>query len=767
MSGKFSKLKKLLHKKPLKIVSTIILSAAAVSGISIFFLWILPYSDLNDFEKRQNSTRFYDYKNQLIYILPLEEGLRREYYSLDEIPESIQEVFIHAEDKNFWNHNGVDFSSILRAVKQNSQENRTVSGASTITMQLARLITPRTGQAGLGTKIRELIDSFRLELKLSKKQILEYYLNSIPFGNQIEGLGSAARLIYGCEINQLSQAQVLCLAVTPRRPAYYSPLVNPENSYEQAMLIGKSLNFSVTKEEWVNLTSPVPFSQNQNAPHYINWISSDFKNKGKKIPDRMNLSLDLELNNLIEGKIQEQLELFRDSRITNGAALVFDNRTGAIVAWVGNSDFFSEHSGQVDGVISRHQSGSSTKPFLYALALENGYVPNQILEDIPKDFGGQNVYVPLNFNNRYNGPQSMRVCLASSLNIPAVDILYHLGIDRYMNFLESCGFDSLKGTRASTGLSLALGSNEVTLLELTRAFSIFPNDGILKEVVPQASDYNPGHSRRVLNCDTARVISDFLSDRNAQTLGFGNAKVFKTSYPAIFKTGTANQFQDIVSLCATPDYTCGVWMGNLNGETVIKKTGSSIPAYVCRTIQDYLFEKNSKKGAPQKFKVPDSYKKLPVCALSGMKSGPDCPSTKMEYVEWKTDKAEENFKTCTWHYRQNGITRIRYPSAFQHWASGQNINGRLNTIQSSAPLEIMYPTDNAVFFLDATVPESAQQITVLCSGGSDSETTAYLDGNFLGVSTMRQSFKVKLTKGKHSFTIINGNETKSIHFEVR
>ena len=748
-------------RKILKLSFSLIL----IFTVLILLLKFLPIKNLNSFMNRQNSTRFYDSKGNLIYVLSLEEGLRREYYPIEEIPEQIQKIFIEAEDKDFFRHHGFSVKAFLRAIKQNSSQKKTVSGASTITMQLVRLISPRSKNPTVFTKIAETFIAFRLELKLSKEKILELYLNNLPFGNQIEGIASAAREIYSKSLEELSTAQILALSVTPRRPSLYSPLVNPENSYESAMKIARNLDFKISKAAWISETKPFFTKKKLNAPHYISFIKETYAKNKKNLPDKINLSLNSELNNLLEELLSEKLELFSDSRIKNAGAVAIENETGAIIAYIGNPDFSSKNAGEVDSVKAKHQSGSSTKPFLYALALENGYKPNQILPDIPKDFGGKNVYVPLNFNNRYNGPEPLRVCLASSLNIPAVDILYTLGVDKYFNFLLSLGFDSLNGTRSSTGLSLALGSNEISLLELARAFSIFANDGILKEIIFSKDDYSEKKQKQVIKKDTARIICDFLQDRNAQTLGFGNAKVFSTNYPAIFKTGTANQFQDILSLSSTSAFTVAVWMGNLNGETVIRKTGSSIPALVSRCALDFLTENGRKIEYAKPFKMPESYKKEEVCFLSGMKPTQFCPETRLEFIENFSGDSYKKLPSCTWHYSENGTVKIRYPSEYQHWASGKNINK--DGKKSSGKLEIMYPTNNAVFFLDDSIPESVQKITILCSGGKEERTDSFLDGFFYQSAFENQAFSVPLTKGMHTFTIQNGKENRTVTFTVK
>lgn len=766
MFGLSNKIKKLQPeaKKIIKIL-------AVVFGVLITIFAIFrfsPYKDLDSFLKRQNSTRFYDNENKLIYVLPLEQGLYREYYTLDEIPQELQKIFLIAEDKNFYFHPGFNIASIFRATKQNIQQNKIVSGASTITMQLARIITPRQSKTKITifTKAKELLNAIRIETRLSKNKILELYLNSLPFGNQIEGIGSAARNFYNKNLNELTLSQMIMLSVIPRRPSFYSPLNNPQNSYDRAMEIGSQINFHIKKNEWISSTKITETKFLQTRMHFINWICKEYQNKKQIIPNKVNLKIDLPLTQLIEKELQQQLEIFSDSRIQNGAALVIENKTGNIISWVGNSNFENPNSGHVDGVISKHQSGSSTKPFLYALALQKGINPTTIFADIPKDFGGANVYVPLNFDNRYNGPQRMRVALASSLNIPAVELLYHLGIDSYMEFLLDCGFDSLQGTREKTGLSLALGSNEITLLELVRAFSIFPNDGVLKEI--QINLQTKKSNKQVIKTDTARIICDFLSDKAAQSLGFGNAKVFNTEYPSIFKTGTANQYQDIIALAATKEYTVGVWLGNLNGETVIKKTGSSIPALIARNILDYLtlpqLEQLDKKEK-LKFNQPEQYTKTQICTLSGCKPNKNCPSISLEYVKNQHLKEFVNSE-CRWHIIKNGRLSINYPSEYQHWVSGQNMTG-FSTNQIYTPIDFSYPTDGATFVFDKSIPKHVQVIRIQAYGGKINQAELFYDGKSQGLATNRFVWQIPLEEGFHSLEIFCADETKKIDYLVQ
>lgn len=704
--------------------------AAAIPAAVALFLYaalrFLPYPSLRRFYERQYSARFYDRNGTLLSVMPLADGLRREYVPLAKIPDELAAAFVAAEDKNFYRHCGIDFCSIVRACNQNRKAGRIVSGASTITMQLVRLIHPRKNPPRLAAKVVEMFCAVRLECKLSKRQILELYLNNVPFGFQIEGVASAANAFYGVpasSLSALSPEEMRTLSLIPRRPASYAPKKNA--------------------------------SFPNRLPHFINYVKNEYRRNGKIIPPELTLSIDSALCAELERSVQNKLDAFRNARVHNGAAFAVNNRTGEIIAWLGNASFDdAEHSGQIDGVLVKNQPGSAMKPFLYALALENGFAPHSTLPDIPQDFGRSGVYAPRNFNNRFNGPVRLRIALASSLNVPAVYILNMLGIDAYMERLTQLGFESLNGTREATGLSLALGSSEVTLFEMVRSFSVFAKDGLVPTALSCTLHKENAPVTRVYAPDTARILCDMLSDKEARALGFGHAKVFDAPYPCIFKTGTSNQFQNIIALGSTTEFSAGVWMGNFDGETVIGKTGSSIPAEIVRELLDYL---TAQYGA-QRFPLPNLYEKRKICALSGYASGANCPSAVSEYV-----KKNAELQSCPWHQKKNGSLTVVYPAEYAHWAQGKNIT---ESAPTGGRLSITYPKDNAVFLFDASLVPASQMLSVYASGGSAERAELLLDGRSIGFSRGAYRWRIPLERGQHLLIVRKGQEEARCRFSV-
>lgn len=661
----------------------------------------------------------------LLHITALENGLHREFSPLAEIPDFVQQAFIESEDKHFYAHFGIDFVSIFRAVFQNLSEGRTVSGASTISMQLARIIRPNPHRTLLA-KICEAFDALRLEARLSKKEILELYLNNVPFGFNTEGVTSAARYFFSKELFLLSSDEAKLLSMIPRRPSLYNPANYTENY--------------------------TPFSYPFEAPHFVRYISNlpDSKiGKCAEIHTTLSLTLQQKAQSLLSNSVKE----YEKNRLSNGAVLICDTQSGAILAWVGSADFFDdEHSGQVDGVLSTQQPGSSMKPFLYALALENGFYPSSVLADIPMEFGFENLYVPQNFNNRFNGPVRLRVALASSLNIPAVFLLNELGLDSYCKKLSDLHFDSLKN--ANPGLSLALGGAETSIFEMTQAFSVFARDGIFIPLCAFEDELGASESEQVYDVNTARLICDMLSDKEARSLGFGYNQAFSTPFPSIFKTGTANQYQTITAIASTPDYTLGIWMGNFSGETVIGKTGSSIPAKIAKDLLVFM-----QGNTGNDFKKPSQFKKEKICSLSGMKAGKYCPNTISEYVMHGSDF--ETAPECSWHTP----TGTAYPAEYATWFRLKNRSGEVH--ESDSSLKIVSPRNGSVFYYDESISVERQKLFVEVTGGTEDSARFYVDDTFLEEKVRPFVASIKIEKGRHEILVECGEEIARIQIDVR
>ena len=730
------------------------------------FLRYSAYPQFDNLQQQQYSIRIYDCDGQLIQITSLEDGLRREYTPLEKIPEKVQKIFILSEDRRFYFHNGVDYFAAMNALSQNYSSKRIVRGASTIPMQLAK-ICEADSELTFRRKLSNMYNAYRIEARLSKKKILELYLNSVPFGMNTSGVTSAARSFFGKELDQLTTEEILCLSVIPRRPASYNPVYNPKECAEMAALIAEKSNYIDCDFEKIYEAAQKAYNYKYPffMPNYITWLkkiqaqlfrTSTISEKSvlQPVNYELHLSCNLDLQRESESFLRDALDQASNSRIYNGALLLIDNNDGSVLAWIGNSDWFdSQNNGQIDGVITKNQPGSSMKPFLYALSFDtqddNGkplYYPSKIIPDIPHEFGNTNIYIPGNFNNRFNGPVRTRIALASSLNIPAVTILNDIGVDTYLEKLYELGFDSLRKNGKEADLGLALGAGEVSLYELTRAFSIFTRDG---------KDFS---GNQIYSQDTARLICSILSDKGARSLGFGYSQTFQTDYPSIFKTGTSNQYQNITALGGTKRYTIGVWMGNFKGQTVIGKTGSSLPAWVAKNVLDYL--ESNQPHTP--FEEPEGWTKKKICSLSGHLASDDCPASVYEYVKNDFDLPE-----CSWHKRSRNNpneVQVTYPAQYQQWVRQNKISTIIN--YNSSPLELLTPKNGSVFF-ETNVKAIEQAIPVELIGGSSDELFFTYDNQPSQKVLRPFAFKLPVEKGKHKCLFVCGQEELTVEFVVK
>lgn len=716
---------------------TLFRAALFLSSALALALYLLlrfsSYPGLDAFREREGSREYLDRYGSVICVEPLEGGLRRMNRDAGELPGALLTAFIAAEDRRFFLHPGVDPLAVVRSAALNLRAGRTVSGASTITMQTVRLIGKEAygePRGGLGGKILEALNALRLEARLSKEEILELWLNSLPFGFRCEGVAAAGPTFFGRPLEELSPAHYALLSVIPRSPALYDPVTRPEQAASAALAAsvrdrGKETRYGMAellaaarearRGEWPN-----------HAPHFTAFV-------GKRLPEgagnRVRTTLDLELTLHLRGRIDQTLRAYADNRLGNGAALLADNRSGEILAYAGSRDFWDEeHRGQIDGVLTRNQPGSTLKPFLYTLALNSGFLPNTILPDLPLELGGGAVYQPMNFDGRFHGPVRLRVALASSLNVPAVHLVERLGVGAFSRFLIDLGFESLREQQGAVGTGLALGNAEVTLFELVQAYTLFSRgDGPVALTPLPSGGGRAAPFAEMENRYAVAVIRDILGDQRSRVPGFGPDSVMNLPFPSLFKTGTANQFQNIWAVGAVPEYTVGVWIGNFTGETVIGETGSGIPASIAAELLTMLRRSGSGYSP-----VPGA-RRVRICAVSGMLATDADPSTVWEYLP------EEHLpEPCSWHIREeDGTITLRYPDRYAVWESGRRGLASASS-EAAGPVpggdgEMATPLPGSLFYLDPTVPGEAQAIRAEARGAGRPPFTLrlYLDGRLL------------------------------------
>jgi penicillin-binding protein 1C len=416
-----------------------------------------------------------------------------------------------------------------------------------------------------------------------------------------------------------------------------------------------------------------------------------------------------------------------------------------VLGWVGSRDFSdAAHAGQIDGVLVRRQSASTLKPFLYACAIARGWTAATLLPDAPLAFGAdeQEVYRPENFDKRSHGAIRLRTALASSLNVPAVYALSHLGLPTFLETLGKLGFRLPADARARWGLGAAIGNAEVSLVELARAFSVFPRGGTLPAL--RLLEGQGVGSSRVFDPFSAWMICDILSDPSARATGFGTRTYFRTSYPAMFKSGTSSEFTNLWCVGATPRFTVAAWAGNFDGRAVINKTGSIVPAQIVVDVLDRLTEAGSTQPG---FEPPSGVVEARICAISGQRATPSCPSTRKEFFR----SANEVPDLCAYHASAGDRASLLLESF----------------LAPSQRIRILFPVNGQVFYLDQTAGTAPQGVPVVIAARRGLEVAVGIDGAVPTRVASLSQIRVPLRRGAHHVVVRSGGSEERVTFEVR
>ncbi|MFA9288868.1 MAG: transglycosylase domain-containing protein [Weeksellaceae bacterium] len=584
------------------------------------------------------STHMYDRNGKLLY--EIYRDISRTPIKLETLPAHVYHAAIAIEDKNFYNHQGISvFGGILRAAKDTIQYNE-LQGGSTITQQLVKtsLLTP---ERTLDRKLKEMALALWTERLYSKEQILEMYLNQVPYGGSAYGIEEAAKIYFGKSAKELSISEAALLAGLPQAPSIYSPFINPEGAIRRRneVLYQMYDNGFITKEQWDQaLVTELSFllpETSINAPHFVFYTKSILEQEygAKKVEEggfSVTTSLDLEIQNNAEQILKEELEKIKNLNVTNGGILVMNPQTGEILAMVGSVDYFEEPSGAFNVTLAQRQPGSTLKPMLYAMAMERGMTAASTIDDSPIVFGipGGEPYTPVNYDGQFHGKVTIRTALANSYNIPAVKTLNSMGVQQFVDFGKNMGIDTWDDS-SRFGLSLSLGGGEVTLLDLAQVYGVFASGGYRNEPTSilnitdanerQIGSYEPS-STSVLKPGVSYIISDILSDNQARQQAFGpNSALYIPDHKVAVKTGTTNDKKDNLTVGYTPEFLVAVWVGNNNNTAMNQQLVSGITgaAPIWNRVMQYLL--NNKSTGQEEFVPPSDV------------VGRPCYTNKMEY----------------------------------------------------------------------------------------------------------------------------------------
>ena len=617
--------------------------------VLVFFIWLIAFGlifalavfayfakDLPNPEEltgRQliESTKIYDRTGTiLLYDVHGEE--KRTVVLFEEIPQNMKNATIVVEDANFYHHFGLDFKGILRAFLSNLQGKSGTQGGSTITQQFIKstILTPEKTYA---RKIKEAILAIELEIKYSKDEILNFYLNQIPYGSNAYGIEAAAQTFFNKRAKDLNLAESALLAALTQAPSYYSPYGSHLNDLKgrQEYILERMYKFSYITEDELKQAKQEdlrfsPAKTTIKAPHFVMYIKEYLEEKyGKDYVEKAGLkvytTLDWELQQIAEKILSEQVKKNAKSYNAYNAALVaIDPKTGQILAMVGSRDYFGEiypknckpgknclFEPNVNVTIRPRQPGSSFKPFAYSKAFQKGFTPDTVVFDLETEFAveGAESYKPRNYDGKFRGPVTLRQGLAQSLNIPSVKVLYLSGVNETLDLAQDMGIETLKD-RSRYGLSLVLGGGEVKLLEETAAFGTFATDGIknqttaiikIKDSKENLIEEYSQRSKRIIEPQVARLISDILSDEEARAPIFGSkSNIYIEGIPTAAKTGTTQEYRDGWTIGYTPSLAVGVWAGNNDNTPMNKEPGLIVAAPIWNQFMTQAYKIKNQKS---------------------------------------------------------------------------------------------------------------------------------------------------------------------------
>ncbi len=660
--------------------------------------------------------------------------------------------------------------ALARAARHDLVEGRTVEGGSTITQQVAKLLVQRRDgihARGVAAKLREMVLALRLEHRFAKTEILALYLNLASYGNQTAGAARASQAYFGVNPAMLTPAQAAFLAALPQRPTVFNPWKNVASARIRQLTVLRRMadagaldadRLREAREERLVLR---PRSGALEAPHFVEMVSA-FARATADGRARIETTLDLDLQREVEGIIEHERPSLRAHGAANVSVVVLDNQRGEWLAWEGSGDYADvEHGGAINGPLVPRQPGSALKPFTYALAFEQGRSPATVLPDIPSHFPTAEpgvVYSPRNYDGQYRGPLLARRALAGSENVPAVALASEIGVSTLLRLLNRAGLSTFDRTPAYYGLGVTLGNAEVRLDQLVAAYAIFARGGTWRKptALIRAADTM---ERQVVSPRTAFWITDILSDPDARAFIFGRGSSLDFPFPVAVKTGTSQAYHDNWTIGYTRDVTVGVWVGNFSRASLRDSSGVTGAGPIFHAVMLAAEQRaGGSAGTAPIVPAPSDVEEVSICALSGMRANPWCPSRGKEWVPVGAEAVP-----CSWHHQSDeGVVTI-YPPEYRAWASTTLTGIRParalgppdapHTPRArrapAAPLEISNPPAGAIYSVDPTLRREFQALLLRAVTSHPTTVTWLVDGSPVGTASSERSLGWPLAVGAH------------------
>jgi penicillin-binding protein 1C len=752
--------------------------------------------DAAKYETKEISTTLFDRNGKPLRAYLGTDERWRIPVKIDEVSPWLVKATIAVEDKRFYSHHGVDWIAVGRALLSDIRHARIVSGASTISMQVAALNQPR--DRSVARKLKQAFHAMQLERHLTKAQILELYLTNAPYGGNVCGVEAAARRYFNKSAKEVSLSEAAMLAGVPQSPSRLRPDRRGDNALKRRKHVLDTMLASgaVPRDDYERVVSRKPSAGNFNtsvkAPHFCELVHARYGGHA-----RLDTTVDANVQRQAELLLAQRVSDLRPQSVSNGAAVVIDNASGDVLAMVGSINFNDTAiDGQVNGATAPRSPGSTLKPFIYAFAYKCGnLLPSSVLFDVPQQYPQ---YVPENFDKAFRGLVPADRALAWSLNVPAIQVLNETGLSRSLQFIQSCGMDTLQQPAGDYGLSLAIGSCGVSLLELTNAYAMLARGGQYKPYrVVQGTRESAGGKQRGIKL--ARPADEqlltpaacYFVNRALADVELRNPEHVDSSLSGLegvaWKTGTSSGFRDAWTVAYDRYHTVGVWLGNFDGHGSRALVGAQAAAPVALKLIERL-RPTRKPDFNWPARPASGLRKIVVCSESGYPAGEDCPTTRVaEAPVVSPDDAHgvlESAATCAVHRRVRvdaatgqqlcmrcigGHTIAEHvyafwPASAASWLAnnaGESVlapahNSECPTIARGPELRITSPIAGDSFILTGGRSASAQKVSLEAAAPpGSSKLYWFLDGELVAQVDRAAAAYLAPTSGTHRLRCVD------------
>ncbi len=717
------------------------------------------------------------------------------YWPIEKLPKRVAAATLALEDRRFWNHPGVDIIAVCRAAWQNLCAGHRISGASTIAMQTARMQSP--GPRTYLRKSVEALTALFLTLRYGREQLFRHYLRLVPYGNNGHGIAYAGRRYLDKPVDDLSWAEIAFLSAIPQSPGTMNPFTSSgrRRAVERGRRIletlhGKGLmpdeEFDLAITQINNLKIPEKEVRPVNAIHAILKLENMFSNDPSLISGfrepRIFTTLDLKLQDTAFRTAAGFLRQWQARGADNLAVIITRRKTREVLAWVGSADYFSSEGGAIDFTQIQRSPGSTLKPFIFAHALDRGYItPATILDDLESVAKGFS-----NADMRFSGPLLPRLALANSRNVPAVNLVQTIGTDETYLFLQSLGLHNNEQPARYYGLGLAIGTLPVSLEKLVRSYGALANEGLLGELIWYKKQ--PDEKQRILPEPVVRQISLFLSDPMARLPSFPRMGATEYPFPVAVKTGTSQGYRNAWAVAWSKDYLIGVWTGRTDNKPMKKLGGSASSACLAQELLLHLHRKQISGMADLAFPPPKGYQPVEICTFSGMKSTGNCEKTFQEWFPPGQLPAHDNICRSVPVDIRNGLLATPWtpdemtehakfanlPARYTVWALSNRISllpkgyspidipfGRIDSavpfsvaLSNEQPVSLIVesPQNGLRIFSNPDIPPAMNSIALRVTAEPDvAQVLWYVDGKPFKLTDAPYTVRWPLEYGSHTF----------------